>query len=132
MPSTQRSKSTKNKGKAGGGSYEVECILNHSDKEDGRVYLTKWKGFPKDDASWLDRGRFDDTTIIDEYDKSVGTSKDECASESTAYHSPPQSSKRSNVKPGRKNYPRRKKKATFKKVAVKNEQETGNKRRSNR
>jgi len=52
-------------------SYEVDRILDHRNDVFHREYLVAWKDYPIEEATWIDRGMFDDTAIVDVYERGL-------------------------------------------------------------
>lgn len=53
---------------SGQGEYEVDLLLRHRDLEDTRMYLVKWKGYPKAEATWEPSSNLNCRTLVRQYD----------------------------------------------------------------
>jgi len=51
-----------------GGEYEVELLLKHRDLEDRRMYLVKWKGYRKSEATWEPSSNLSCRTLVRQYE----------------------------------------------------------------
>lgn len=49
-------------------NYEVEYLLDHVDDKNGRKYLVKWKGYPKDQATYEQTENLNCDLCIKQYD----------------------------------------------------------------
>jgi len=52
--------------------YEVQLLLRHRDLEEGRMYLVKWKGYPKSEATWEPSSNLSCRTLVRQYDHCRG------------------------------------------------------------
>jgi len=52
--------------------YEVELLLKHRDLEDGRMYLVKWKGYRKTEATWEPSTNLSCRTLVRQYEHLKG------------------------------------------------------------
>ena len=50
-----------------GDSYEIEAILDHTDVDNMRKYLVKWRGYDAAQNTWEPIDNFDDVSIIHKY-----------------------------------------------------------------
>jgi len=48
--------------------YEVELLLKHKDLEDGRMYLVKWKGYRKAEATWEPSKNLSCRTLVRQFE----------------------------------------------------------------
>jgi len=48
--------------------YEVDLLLKHRDLEDRRMYLVKWKGYPKSEATWEPSSNLSCRTLVRQYE----------------------------------------------------------------
>jgi len=48
--------------------YEVELLLKHRDLEDKRMYLVKWKGYPKAEATWEPSSNLSCKALVRQYE----------------------------------------------------------------
>jgi len=48
--------------------YEVDLLLKHRDLEDRRMYLVKWKGYPKAEATWEPSRNLSCRTLVRQYE----------------------------------------------------------------
>jgi len=48
--------------------YEVDLLLKHRDLEDGRMYLVKWKGYRKSEATWEPSANLSCRTLVRQYE----------------------------------------------------------------
>lgn len=51
----------------GDGEYDVDLLLKHRDLEDRRMYLVKWKGYPKSEATWEPSSNLNCKTLVRQY-----------------------------------------------------------------
>ena len=52
--------------------YEIEAIVDHRGNGNKREYRVRWKGYSKDDDSWLTTDKFTHPSTIQNYLKRIG------------------------------------------------------------
>ena len=51
----------------GSDEYEIEKIIDHEDRHNGRRYLVHWLGYPNSDDEWIHEGNIAAKELIGEY-----------------------------------------------------------------